>query len=127
MGKGNTSAVRFRRSSTLAVAAAIVAIPLATMAITYPALWPALIVPLAVGVYGWRAGTDAGPDGLRVRAAVGSRQVPWSDVSGLVTAPDGRVQAQLRSGRVLELTGVSRANLPALVAASGHELETDEG
>ena len=124
---GKKRLVRFRRNSTLAVAAAIVAIPLATMAITYPVLWPFLVLPLAVGLYGWRAGTDAGPDGLRVRAAVGSRQVPWSDVAGLVATPDGTVQAQLRSGRVLDLTGVSRGNLPALVAASGHNLEPAEG
>jgi hypothetical protein len=118
-GEGKT--VRFRHHSAIAVAgivAAIAAVPLASAA-WY--LAPVILVPLAVAVWAWRAGTDASPGGLRVRALLGDRRVPWSAVSELAADPRGRAVARLTDGRMLPLPAVRAADLPRLLAASGQD------
>jgi hypothetical protein len=114
--------VRFRQSGAVlaaAIVAAIGAVPLASAA-WY--LAPVIAVPLLIGAWAWRAGTDAGPAGLRVRAVVGSRRVPWDDVEELVADPRGRAFAVLREGHRLALPAVRAADLKRLAAASGQEL-----
>jgi Bacterial PH domain len=76
-------------------------------------LSPLLLVPVAAGVWSWRAGTDVTPAGLRIRALFGSRSVPWSHVAALVPA-DGRAYAVLTTGRRLRLTAVRAADLATL-------------
>ena len=118
-----TNAVRFRRSSAVTVAALIVVIAglsLLTWAQPYVAL--VLLIPLGVAVWSWRSGTDADESGLTVRAAVGRRRIPWSDVAGLVVERRDQVSAQLTSGRAITLPAVAAADVPRLVAASGQEL-----
>lgn len=110
---------RFRHSSAITVAAVIAMIAGLSLATWAPYLLPLLVVPLAVAVWTWRAGTEADAGGLTVRAAFGSRRIPWSAVSGLVTDNRGRVRAQLASGKALHLTAVAPADVPRLVAASG--------
>lgn len=113
---------RFRYSSAVTVAALISAISGISLATWAPYLLPVLVVPLAVALWSWRAGTDADTEGLTVRAALGSRRVPWSSVSGLVPDARGRVSAQLTSGMAVALPAVTTADLPRLVAASGQEV-----
>ena len=113
--------VKFRYNVGIAIAGLVAffgAIPVATVR-WY--LAPILLVPLAVLVWGWRAGTDADTDGLSVRALFGSRKLPWSRVTALV--PDGRrVVATLDGGASVRLPAVTPADLPKLVGASGQEL-----
>lgn len=115
--------VRFRHSSAAAVAAIIVLLSGVSLGAWAPP-WAlvVLMAPLVVAVWSWRAGTDVDADGLTVRAALGSRHIPWSGVAGLVTGPRGRVSAQLTSGTAMVLPAVSPADLPRLIAASGHRL-----
>ena len=66
--------VRFRHHSGLAIAGLVAffgAIPVASYR-WY--LAPILLVPAAVAIWGWRAGTDADEHGLTVRALVGRRR-----------------------------------------------------
>jgi len=84
-------------------------------------LAPILLVPAAVAVWGWRAGTDADESGLTIRALFGQRRLPWSRIEGFVPA-GRRVTAVLDGGRRVTLTAVTPADLPKLVAASGSEL-----
>jgi hypothetical protein len=119
-----SSRQRFRYSSAITVAAVIVIISGLSLATWAPYLLPVLLVPLAVAVWTWRAGTDADAEGLTVRAAVGRRRLPWPSVSGLVADERRKVSAQLTSGRVVLLPAVTAADLPRLVAASGQELLT---
>ncbi|HET6212875.1 MAG TPA: PH domain-containing protein [Micromonosporaceae bacterium] len=117
--------VRFRHHSALAVAALIVlvsGVPLATAA---PYLWMVLLVPLAVAVWAWRSGTDADASGLRVRALIGDRRLPWSQVDAIVPTARGRVAVRLVDGGSVALTAVTAADLPRLIAASGQS--TDPG
>jgi|SRR5947209_6289255 len=115
--------VRFRHHAGIALAGVVAtlgAIPLAT------ARWyltPILLVPAAIAVWGWRAGTDADESGITVRALFGRRRLPWSRISGLAPT-DHRVVAVLDGGVRVPLTAVTPADLPKLVAASGAELAT---
>jgi hypothetical protein len=120
-----TNVVQFRRSSAITVAAIIAAIAGLSLLTWAPYLVILLLVPLAVAVWSWRSGTDADADGLIVRAALGRRRIPWSDVAGLVTEGRGVVNAHLTSGRAITLPAVAAADVPRLVAASGQELPAD--
>ncbi len=120
-----TSRLRFRHHQAIWVAAVIAflgALPLAT------ARWyltPLLLVPVTVGVWAWRAGTDADRGGVRIRALLGQRTIPWSEIVELAAGPRGQAMARLRNGRVALLPAVHAADLPDLVAASGQRLDTD--
>ena len=117
-----TPTVRFRHNSGIAVAGLIAffgAVPVATVR-WY--LVPILLVPVAVAVWGWRAGTDADESGLTIRALLGRRRLPWSRISGFAPRGRRRVVAVLDGGRSVPLTAVTPADLPRLVAASGTDL-----
>jgi hypothetical protein len=118
--------VRFRYSPAILVAAIITfigAIPLATAA-WY--LSPVLLIPLAVGVWVWRAGTYADRDGVLVRALLGERRIEWPEIVELAPDERNRVVALLRNGQVIRLPAVYRADLPHLLAASGQQVTDEE-
>jgi hypothetical protein len=122
-----TSKTRFRYHAAIAVAGLITligAIPVATAA-WY--LLPILLVPLAVTGWAWLAGTDAGPDGLVVRALLGRRRIPWPSVAELSADARGRAYATLADGAAVPLPAVTATDLPRLVAASGHRAPTAAG
>ena len=104
------------------MAAIIALISGVTLGTWAPYLLPLLVIPLLIAVWGWRSGTDVDADGLTVRAAVGRRRIAWSEVTGILLDSDGRPAARLRSGRFVTLPAVTPADVPRLVAASGHEL-----
>ncbi len=114
--------LRFRRHSAITVAALITLISGVTLGTWAPYLLPLLVIPLLVAVWGWRSGTDVDAEGLTVRAALGRRRIPWAEITGIMLDSDGRPAARLSSGRFVTLPAVSPADLPRLVAASGHEL-----
>ncbi|MEV0002086.1 PH domain-containing protein [Micromonospora sp. NPDC050980] len=114
--------VRFRHNQAIlaaAIVAFIGALPLATA--RWWLLW-VLLVPLAVGVWAWRAGTDVDDRELRLRAVVGQRRVPWTRVAELGADPRGRAVARLDDGQVLALPAVRATDLPRLIAATGQDL-----
>ncbi|MET7971169.1 PH domain-containing protein [Micromonospora sp. NPDC005305] len=119
--------VRFRYNQAILVAALVAflgALPLATA--RWWLLW-VLLVPLAVAVWAWRAGTDADARELRLRALVGQRRVPWARVAELAADPRGRAVARLDNGETLMLPAVRAADLPRLVSATGQELPESAG
>jgi hypothetical protein len=116
--------VRFRHHSGLAIAGLVAffgAIPVATYR-WY--LSPILLIPVAVAIWGWRAGTDADENGLTVRALLGRRRLPWSRIEGFVPVGRRQVHAVLAGGATVRLIAVTPADLPKLVAASGAELSS---
>ena len=115
--------LRIRRSGALVVAALIAFVGTVPLAGTRWALAPLLLIPLLALIWAWRAGTDVYPDALRVRALVGSTTVPWSRVTELAPDPQGRVSARLDNGSVIRLTGVTTANLPAVLAAGEQKID----
>lgn len=120
----STGTVRFRHSQAIWVAAVIAffgALPLASAA-WY--LTPVLLIPLAIAVWAWRGGTEADADGLRLRALVGQRRIPWSQVLELAADQRGRAVARLADGQVTHLPAVRASELPRLVTATGQKLST---
>lgn len=112
--------LRVRKSGAVLVAALIALIGAFPLAGSSWALAPLLLIPLAVLIWTYRAGTDVYPDELRVRALIGGSRVPWSRISELAPDDRGRVSALLDNGNVIRLTGVTRDNLPMVLAAGGH-------
>ena len=122
---------RFRRNVSISIAGLVAflgAVPVATSGFgtgstpwwAYPLLL-ILLVPIAIGLWGWRSGTDADAAGVRIRAVFGSRRIAWSEIAQF--QPDRRrVNAVLVSGELVDLPAVTRADLPRLIAASGNEL-----
>ncbi|MCO1615255.1 PH domain-containing protein [Micromonospora tulbaghiae] len=119
--------VRFRHNQAILVAAIVAfigALPLASA--RWWLLW-VLLVPLAVAVWAWRAGTDADARELRLRALVGQRRVPWNRVAELAGDARGRAVARLDDGEVVVLPAVRATDLPRLVAVTGQELSGTAG
>ena len=83
------------------------------------------LIPLAVALWAYTAGTDANKYGIRVRALLGRKIVPWTEVSELIPDERGGASARLTSGGALHLTAVKAADLPRLAAASGKPVTTD--
>jgi hypothetical protein len=121
-GQARNRQLRFRHNSAITVAALLAVIAGVSLAKWAVYLLPLLLVPLAVAVWGWRSGTDVDATGITVRAAVGRRHVPWTEVAGFAGDDRGRVTARLTSGRALRLVAVPASALPRVVAASGQEL-----
>ena len=115
-------ALRVRKSGALVVAALIALVSAVPFAGARWQLAPLLLIPLAVLIWALRAGTDVGPGGLRVRALLGSTEIPWSRVDQLASDDRGRVSALLTDGKVIRLTGVTAANLPAVIAAGAQQM-----
>ncbi len=116
--------LRVRKSGALLVAALIALVGTVPLAGTRWELTPILLVPLAIMVWAWRAGTDVYPDRLKVRALFGSTVIPWERVAELAPDDRKRVAALLDNGNVIRLTGVTTANLPAVLKAAGQQLST---
>ncbi len=126
-GVSRADTVRFRHNQAILVAAIVAfigALPLASA--RWWLLW-VLLVPLAVAVWAWRAGTDADARELRLRALVGQRRVPWNRVAELAGDPRGRAVARLDDGEVVVLPAVRATELPRLVAVTGQELSGTAG
>jgi hypothetical protein len=114
--------LRVRKTGALMVAAVLAfvgAVPFASAGWAYALV---LLIPVAVFFWAWRAGTDVFADELRVRALFGSTRVPWSRVTELAPDRSGQISALLDNGNVIRLTGVTRDNLPQVLAAGGQEI-----
>src|SRR5688572_2282378 len=107
--------LRVRKSGALLVAALIALVGAVPLASLRWELTPVLLLPLAAVVWAWRAGTDVFADRLKVRALIGSTEIGWSRVAELAPDARGRIVALLDNGNVIVLTGVTRANLPAVL------------
>jgi hypothetical protein len=118
--------LRVRRSGAVVVAALIALVGTVPLAGARWQLTPILLIPLLALIWAWRAGTDVYPDALRVRALFGSTTVPWARVAELGPDQQGRVSALLDNGNVIRLTGVTTANLPAVLAAGEQKVNDDQ-
>ena len=118
--------LRVRRSGAVVVAALIALVGTVPLAGARWQLTPILLIPLLALIWAWRAGTDVYRDALRVRALFGSTTVPWARVAELGPDQQGRVSALLDNGNVIRLTGVTTANLPAVLAAGEQKVNDDQ-
>jgi hypothetical protein len=115
---------RFRHNFAVPIAALLALFGTSALALQSWWLAPLLLIPLAVLWWALRSGVDADGDTLRVRGMVGSRVVPWSNVDGFRV--DGRrAVVTLVGGGEIPLPGVTAAELPTLIAASGHPISSE--
>ncbi|MGK5443905.1 PH domain-containing protein [Micromonospora sp. URMC 105] len=117
--------IRFRYNQAILVAAIVAFLGALPLASAEWYLLPVLLVPLAVGVWAWRAGTDADRRELRLRALTGGRRIAWDQVVELTSDPRGRAVARLDDGREVVLPAVRGTDLPRLVSATGQRLPGD--
>lgn len=118
---GGVTRVKFRHNSAIAVAGFVACFGTVPLATARWYLAPILLVPLAIGVWGIRAGTDADESGVSVRALVGRRLLPWGQITGFGYLRRG-VGATLADGSTVPLPGVAAGDLPRLVEAGGQQL-----
>jgi hypothetical protein len=114
--------LRVRKTGALLVAAGIAFVGTVPLAGASRALAWVLVIPALAIVWAWRAGTDVYADELRVKALFGRTRVPWSSVVEMAPDQRGEVSALLESGNAIKLTGVTRDNLPRVLAAAGQEV-----
>ena len=114
--------LRVRKTGALLVAAVIAFVCTVPVAGARWELTPLLLIPAAIFVWAWRAGTDVYPDELRVKALAGSTRVPWARITELAPDQRGHISALLDNGNVIRLTGVTTGNLPRVLAAGKQEI-----
>ncbi|WP_067505499.1 PH domain-containing protein [Actinoplanes sp. TFC3] len=116
--------LRVRRSGALVLAAFIAFVGTVPFAGVTWQLAPLLLIPLAVMVWAWRAGTDVFPEGLKVRALFGSTTLTWPQITAFAPDERNRISVRTNDNRVVPLTAVTTDNLPAVLAAGGQEVSS---
>ncbi|MDR7281177.1 PH domain-containing protein [Catenuloplanes atrovinosus] len=122
MSSGKSTVIRYRQAGPIAIAAGLATVGAVPVAAENPWLLSIALIPLAVAVWAARAGTDAGPQGLRVRALLGTRRIPWSQIAEIAPSGRDRVFALLRDGTVIRLTGVPPRAIPDLLKAGEQQI-----
>jgi hypothetical protein len=113
--------VQIRTTRVALLAVALGALCMSPLALYAPWLLWLFAAPLLAAVRVLRAGVDVDADGVTVRALVGARRVPWSQVAGLRVGGSGEVALVLGSGGALRLPTVRARHLPLIATASqGH-------
>ena len=117
--------VRTPRTALMAVLVlAICVLPLASSAPWLAVLW---LLPIAAAAWVLRAGVDVDRTGLTVRALLGSRRLPWTEVAGLRVGDRDRLVAVLRAGGTVRLPVLRPRHLALVAAASGGRMPAPEG
>jgi hypothetical protein len=106
--------MRFRHTAAERAAAVIWLVACSALATARWWLLPLLLVPLAAVAATFRRGTDIDDDGLRVRGLVGSRRLPWDQVTGFRPVGLRRVVAVTGQGSAVRLPAVRPADLTKL-------------
>ena len=117
----------FRISPLVVLVALTLAVCATPVAFAAPFLWLVYLVPLGIIVWTLRVRTVVDPETVAVRRLVGSRRVPWSEITsvhlGRARNPGtARVSAVLSDGSELALPAVHVRDLPRLAAVSGGHL-----
>ncbi|WP_018218873.1 PH domain-containing protein [Salinispora vitiensis] len=110
--------LRFRHNQALLVAAVVAFFGALPLAAARWYLLPVLLVPLLVGGWAWRAGTDVTAQGLCLRALAGQHRIRWDQIVELGADPAGRAVARLIGGQTVPLPAVRPDDLPRLVAVT---------
>jgi hypothetical protein len=112
---------KIRHNTAVPLAAFVTLIGASAVATQRWWLMPILLIPAAMVWWGVRAGVDVDTESLRVRGMVGTRELPWSEVTGFRMARN-RVNVTLANGNEVRLPAVTPTVLPAVIKASGQDL-----
>ncbi|MGA8117206.1 MAG: hypothetical protein WCA46_26530 [Actinocatenispora sp.] len=109
---------KFRYNAALAIAAFVALCGAVPLAASRWYLSVVLLVPLAVVLWGWRAGVDVRAGAMVVRWAVGGRRIDADEVTGF-TITRRSVHAVLTDDRTVWLPAVPGTRVPVLTEALG--------
>jgi hypothetical protein len=112
---------KFRYNAALPIAGVVALCGAVPLAASGWYLAPVLLLPLAVMVWGWRAGVDVHEELVTVRWGIGGRRLPATEIEGF-TVTSRRVSAVLTGGRTVWLPAVSGIRVPLLAEAVGLRL-----
>lgn len=113
--------VRFRHNIAVPLAGLVATVALVPLAGNLWFLSPLLLAGVLATAWGFRAGVDADPGGVTVRALFGNRRLDWDEITGFRV--DGRrAYAVLAGDRTLALPAVTPDDLPRLIEAGGQRL-----
>ena len=115
----NAAVLRIRPTRIALLPVVILAFCVLPLASATPWLLFVLALPLIALAWVLRVGVDVDPAGVTVRALLGQRHIPWSDVAGLRSSNRGDLSLVLTSGRRLRLPTLRARHLPLIAAASG--------
>jgi hypothetical protein len=115
---------KFRYNAALAIAGFVALCGTVPLAAAGWYLLFVMLVPLAVVVWGLRAGVDVRDGELRVRWGIGGRRVDAAAIAGF-TITHRAVRAVLVGGRTVWLPSVPGTRVPVLAEAVGLHLATD--
>ena len=118
-GDADRAALRIRPTRIGLLAVVLLAFCVLPLATATPWLLFALVLPLIALAWVLRVGVDIGPAGVTVRALLGHRFIPWSDVAGLRSSNRGDLSLVLTTGRRLRLPTLRARHLSLIAAASG--------
>ncbi len=116
----------FRPARLSILAALLLAVCATPVAFGAPFLWLIYLVPLAMIAWVLRVRTVVDAEALTVRRVIGTRRVPWPEISSLRLSDKARVRAVLTDGAELPLPSVHIRDLPQLAAASGGRLDSGD-
>lgn len=91
-----------------------------TVVVQHPLAALVYVVPAGAAAFIARTATIVGEDGITVRALIGHRTLPWTDVRGLSVT--GRSVYAVSADAAVRLPCVRVADLAAVAAASGGHL-----
>lgn len=117
-GVARRATAKFRYNAALAIAGFVALCGAVPLAASRWYLWFILLVPVAVMMWGARAGVDVRDGGLAVRWAVGGRHVDASRITGF-TITHRAVRAVLDDNRRVWLPAVPGTRVPVLAEAVG--------
>lgn len=115
---------KFRYNAALAIAGFVALCGAVPVAAARWYLLFVLLLPLAVVVWGLRAGVDVRDGELRVRWGIGGRRIDAPAIAGF-TITHRAVRAVLSNGRTVWLPSVPGTRVPVLAEAVGLHLATD--
>ena len=121
------SSAVFRTPPLQILFALVLAVCATPVAFGAPFLWVLYLVPIGFVAWVLRVRTTVDADAVTVRGLIGSRRVPWSQISSLRLGRNGRVHAVLSDGAELPLPAVGVRDLPQLATASGGRLPDPAG
>lgn len=120
------SSVRLRVPRTALIAVFFLFLCVTPLAGVQLALLSLYVVPVGIGAWLLRAGTDIDSEGVTVRALLRSRRVPWDQVSGLSVRRRGELALALTDGRLLALPQARVRHLRLIAAVSGGRISAPE-
>jgi hypothetical protein len=110
---------RMRMSRTALLPVVVLAFCVLPVATATPWVLLLLVVPAALAAWVFRVGVDVGEGGITVRSLIGTRTVPWAELTGIRVGESGDLWLVTTAGTQVRLPVLRARDLPRLSQLSG--------